>query len=161
MKEIIFRSANIGDCKIYFDWVNDSEVRKNSFSSDIITWENHKRWFQEKIVKPQNRFYIFQNEVSQSIGQVRIERELDENIAVISLSIGSKFRGLGFASTMLKMGLNSYVKEFPPIDIDAYIKVENKSSQIIFEKAGFIFQSYLVFKNCQSSLYRYYGNRKL
>jgi RimJ/RimL family protein N-acetyltransferase len=156
---IICRLANIDDCEQYFVWANDYAIRKNSFSSDLITWDTHKRWFHEKISKSQNRFYIFQNEINQFIGQVRIEQGIHENLAVIGLSIGAEFRGLGLGRTLLEKAISLYVKEFPLIIIEAYIKLENKSSQIIFEKSGFTFHSFLVFNNCHSALYRYYANR--
>ena len=49
--EIKFRRClnNESDMRLIFDWSNDDEVRKNSFSSEKIKFEDHQRWFQKKI----------------------------------------------------------------------------------------------------------------
>ena len=56
--EIMFRKCenNESDMKLIFDWSNDDEVRKNSFSSEKIKFEDHQKWFQKKI--NQENYYI-------------------------------------------------------------------------------------------------------
>ena len=41
MEKIQLREVNDKACDILFNWVNNKEVRQNSFSSQIIIYEDH------------------------------------------------------------------------------------------------------------------------
>ena len=44
-EEIYLRLVDDKDMKLLFDWRNDEVVRKNSFSTEPIDWEEHVSWF--------------------------------------------------------------------------------------------------------------------
>jgi RimJ/RimL family protein N-acetyltransferase len=50
----------------------------------------------------------------------------------------------------------TFRKEHPKTRINAYIKIENKSSQVIFEKAHFNLEAEILYKNVKS--YHYVRN---
>ena len=47
-----FRKATENDTMLYFNWANDLNVRKHSFSSEEIDLKEHKTWFNaEKLLE--------------------------------------------------------------------------------------------------------------
>ena len=89
------------------------------------------------------------------MGQVRIQKT-DEFNAIISISVDSKFRGLGYGSIILKLSSIDFLKSQTKILINAFIKEENVASKIIFEKAGFTFLELVNYQNFKS--YHYVKN---
>ena len=43
---VIAKKENI---KLYFDWVNEKNVRSNSLKSKLIEWDEHSDWFNNKL----------------------------------------------------------------------------------------------------------------
>ena len=160
MSNLTFRKANLSDVNQYYTWLNDSEVRENSFYSTIIKWEDHVKWFTEKINNPDYYFYIFQDDSLKYIGQVRIHKINNTN-AVIGVSVCSEQRGLGYGSIILIESCIDFFKFNNSFIINAYIKNNNISSKIIFEKAGFSFLDNILYKNFNTDHYVLYADRKL
>ncbi|PHX73974.1 MAG: hypothetical protein CK547_05650 [Chitinophagaceae bacterium] len=59
---LTYRKAILSDCDMYFEWVNDPEVRANSFNSTLITREEHVSWFNDALNNPAYSLFVFQNE---------------------------------------------------------------------------------------------------
>ena len=147
------RKAKIDDIHIYFEWINDISVRKNSFNSDLVSWDDHFKWYNEKVSSPNFLFYIIQNNLGDFVGQVRFEMIDDENY-LISVSVSSKFRGLGYGAPILILACDSLFQIKNSIKINAYIKKENSKSKYIFEKAGFKLLKECKYKNFNSYHYQ-------
>ena len=160
MSNIIFRRADLSDVNLYFNWLNDPEVREKSFDSSIIKWEDHVKWFSEKIINPDYYFYIFQNDSLDYIGQVRIHKVNDMN-SVIGVSICREQRGKGYGLKILIESCKDFFKLNNSFKINAYIKNNNISSKIIFEKAGFSFLENKLYNNFNTDHYVLYADRKL
>jgi UDP-2,4-diacetamido-2,4,6-trideoxy-beta-L-altropyranose hydrolase len=158
MSNIIIRNANLNDTKKYHEWVNDPSVRELSYDSKEISWEQHEKWFAEKIVDTDYVFYVFQNLNNDFLGQVRFQR-LDEVNYLVSISVGSEYRGLGYGSKFLEMACDKFFFKNPDKVINAFIKEENLASKYIFEKAGFLYSNKLKYKNFNSFHYILYANR--
>ena len=138
------------DMNTFFNWANEDSVRKLSFNSEKITYQDHQLWF-EKQLNDENCFmYIFYTHID--IGQVRIQK-VTNNDAIINISLDEKFRGKGYGVQMLTMSTEIFRKSFPNIIINAYIKTENIASKNVFEKSGFKFQDTLIYKNINSYHY--------
>jgi RimJ/RimL family protein N-acetyltransferase len=153
MSNIFFRNARHSDANTYFQWVNDPEVRNNSFNSNLIDWESHIKWFEEKLKDENYVFYIFQNDKLDNIGQIRIQR-IDDVNALISISICKRFRGFGYGQKMLVEACKNFFCIKTQTIINAYIKSENISSKIIFEKAGFKLLNNLIHENFKTDHYK-------
>lgn len=129
--DITLKQASTYDCELLFNWANDDEVRKNSFNSDKILYEDHVKWFNSKLNS--NECFIFilkQKDIS--IGQVRIN--IESKVAIISYSIDKKYRGKGLAVVILKL-LEEKIKN-KCIDINklvGFVKFDNIASQKAFE----------------------------
>ena len=95
--------------------------------------------------------FIFQNNMGEDIGQVRIQKQLcNGNVAVIGISVDVKFRGQGFASKMLLMSTDYFLVSNPGFFLSAYIKESNLISKLVFEKAGFKKLEIIDYKNFRS-----------
>ena len=124
----------IEDMKRIFVWSNDEEVRKNSFSTNKITWEDHQKWFNNKINSEDYRILFFMDE-DKYVGMVRLS--VEEDFATISYLISKDFRGKGYGKIMLKF-LKRYVKENNIAKhLIAEVKHSNVASKQIFEKLGY------------------------
>jgi len=125
-----FRLANSADCKIYFDWANDAETRAQSFSSELIIWENHVKWFEEKLKSTNTIFLVLQDEKI-SVGQLRFEIEGDK--ATINYSIDSSNRGKGFGKLIIEKAVRYLNYMRPEIKIViGFVKEKNPASQKAF-----------------------------
>lgn len=146
------RNATLDDSIIYFKWANDQAVREQSFISNEIIWENHKKWFEAKVKDTTCEMYIFQDEHNNLVGQVRIEKK-NVNEALIGLSIALEHRGKGYAQIMLKLAAELFLSKNTDFIINAYIKEQNLNSKNAFEKAGFAFTEMKVHEGFNSYHY--------
>jgi RimJ/RimL family protein N-acetyltransferase len=135
LDSIKFRMAAKEDAILYFNWANDVEVRKNSFITNKISYEEHVKWFNNKLVSEKCFFYLFSNIEGIPVGQVRIESYDEET--VIGISLDRAFRGKSIGGKMLKMATTDYLDRHPTGKISAYIKCENISSYKSFIAADF------------------------
>jgi RimJ/RimL family protein N-acetyltransferase len=158
MNNLKIRRAEVSDTIIYFKWVNNPEVRAYSYSSEVISWEDHVNWFSNKINDPNYIFFIFENSSNEKIGQVRFEKIDDQNY-LIGVSVASEHRGKGYGSEMLKMSCAKIKNIHSDSIIHAYIKIENNASTFIFEKAGFLYKENLIYNNFKSLHYIFYANK--
>ena len=125
------------DIQLVYDLSNDPDVRKNSFSHNIITWEEHRIWYSKTIHDPDILFFlIFDNK--DFVGQIRFDRRKNIVSPIINISITKKYRGKGFASDCLKLAVNELkINWTGTIRIIAYVLYENNTSNIFFVKNGF------------------------
>lgn len=152
MSDLIIYKAGIQDCEMYFKWANDPLVRNQSYDTKSIEYHEHEKWFKERINDPSFYFYIFDNQEHQKVGQVRITKYSDD-LAIIGVSVDNMYRGNSYASEMLDLASNVFLKENPHYSIHAYIKSHNMASIYSFQKANFIFEKDLIYKNEHSVLY--------
>ncbi len=138
----IFRSIQKEDCLKIFEIANDDEVRKNSFNSDKIPLEDHKKWFNNILKDDSVKFHVLEYE-NELIGQLRLD--FDEKYPVISISLNKKYRGLGLSKVLLAKGL-----ELLDGKVIAYIKKENSRSISFFKSMGFKKECEVVIKNCDA-----------
>lgn len=122
------------DIERVWKWVNDYSVRAASFSEAFITWEEHIRWFQERISRPY--FYLALNQDDLPIGQVRFDQKGPET--VISVMIDAALRNRGYGVTLIKTACEEiFVSNSDVKAIHAYLKPDNEASRMAFIKAGF------------------------
>lgn len=132
------RLASLKDINIYFNWVNNIRVRKNSINSDEIFFDDHVKWFKNKLNSEDSVLLILENKGLQ-IGQIRFD--LIKNSALIDYSIDEKYRGQGLGDKLLKMGMNFFLINFNRKKIKLYravVKKSNLASIKLFTKNGFI-----------------------
>ncbi len=140
-----FRPATYEDIDLLFRWINDRDVRKNSFSQDKTDYSEHQKWFSEKIESEDCKIFIFTSD-SKPVGQVRFEIKQD-NTSEISILIDRDFRGKRLSSDILRIASMFAGTNLGIRTIFAHIKLDNERSVRAFEKAGYRNKKIVSFKN--------------
>jgi UDP-2,4-diacetamido-2,4,6-trideoxy-beta-L-altropyranose hydrolase len=130
------RLAAHEDCKLLWEWANDSAARASAFSSETISWDEHVAWFRKKLGDRNCRIFVALDASGASAGQIRIDRT-GAGKADIDITIDGRFRGLGYASRLIEMGSDKVFAEWGLGQLNAFVKPENIASAKAFERAGF------------------------
>lgn len=132
-----FKLAKIEDCDLIYSWANDPEVRKNSFDTEHIKYEDHCKWFEGKLKSSTSNIYIFYDS-DVPTGQVRLDIDELKNQAIISYLIAPNKRGQGYGTRML-LALEELIKaeDINITTLVAEVKKDNFPSNNIFEKLGY------------------------
>ena len=136
LSDLQLRRAVESDCEVFWEWANDPETRAASFHSKRISWEDHVKWFRTKLADPRAILYTATNKAGSPVGQVRYQMEGKR--AVLSISLGARFRGCGWGQKILAVGTERLFEDSEVEFIDAYVKPANKASLKLFEGAGFL-----------------------
>lgn len=129
------RAATEADMDLLFEWANEPLVRKNSFSTEKIPYEEHRKWFARILNDESCRQYIYVSG-GEAAGQVRIM--VNGEIAEISYSICAKKRGMGHGKLMLQLISELIIHDFPTVKrLIGKVKPDNIASQKAFMNAGF------------------------
>lgn len=127
------RLAEAEDSPLYYDWVNEPEVRHNSFHSDPISWESHQSWFQRKLTDP-NCYLGLLEANDLPVGQIRFDIQGEE--AVVNYSLDILVRGRGWATHLVRLGME-LLKNIQPTYVRAEVKAQNVASRAVFLRLGF------------------------
>ena len=132
---LTLRRVEKADEEILFHWANDPTVRKQSFKQDRISWEEHQRWFEEKIRSGETWIWILQTEEGLPVGQIRFE--VDNGIADIGYSLDEFIRGRGWAKELIKLGIIAFKNRGRQEILQGRVKVRNTASCRTFRRLGF------------------------
>ncbi|HJJ41830.1 MAG TPA: GNAT family N-acetyltransferase [Methanocorpusculum sp.] len=131
INKIYCRPAERRDADLLFEWVNDSKVRKNSLSSEKISYSEHINWFSKVLSDDSVEIYIYYLD-DEPIGQVRLN--YSDNEVSISYSIAKKYRGQGYGKYIIHDIEKIIIKNHSEVNtIHAKVKGDNTASQKIFE----------------------------
>jgi spore coat polysaccharide biosynthesis predicted glycosyltransferase SpsG/RimJ/RimL family protein N-acetyltransferase len=132
------RSAANSDSHKVFGLSNDPTVRSQSINRQTIEWENHIAWYEKKINSEDYIFLLAFDKNDNFIGQVRFE--IENESAVISVSISKEFRGKGLSKKILAESCTKVFSRKNSLNsIVAYIRPDNMASIGGFKAAGFNF----------------------
>lgn len=133
------RKANINDTNDVFKLSNSDEVRLNSLNNGYIDWEEHKKWFEEKIQSKDILFLIVEDENGKFSGQIRFEFNQENNEVRVSISLNQNLKGKGLAKKILAEAMEHCSNEidFEVIFI-AEILEKNIASIKLFKRLGFV-----------------------
>lgn len=132
--DLTLRRTEPEDCRFLFDLRNEESVRRNSFHSEVIPYQQHKQWFEKKIVQPEARMYILMHG-EERIGQVRVD--IEKQAAEISYALCKEARGHGYAKWMLRKLEELLKQEGCCQSLIAEVKYENLASRKIFQALGY------------------------
>lgn len=131
------------DFKKIFEWRNDPEVRKNMFNTKVITWGEHKHYW-DNFLRDEEKFaYIIEKE-GLDVGIIRLERKNER--AEVNIIVAPEFQGRGIGKNVLKK-VEENAKELKISSLAARIKPENEVSIKIFEKNRFKLKYHYLEKN--------------
>lgn len=129
------RAAVWEDMDLLFEWANDLSVRKNSFSTEEIVYEEHRLWYQGLLQDGDRKQYLYIRD-GVPAGQARVAVSGKE--AEISYSVCAAQRGKGYGKEILKMLPEQVKKDFPGVKcLIGKVKTENIPSQKAFLGAGY------------------------
>lgn len=131
--ELKVRLATKDDCVDYFNWANDPLVREQSLNSAVIEWDEHQKWFSEKISSSMSEMYVVEAS-GLPVGQVRFE--LVAETAEINYSLDELVRGRSWAATAVDLAINAF-RNRSAVPLRAFVKNQNISSRSTFFKLGF------------------------
>jgi UDP-2,4-diacetamido-2,4,6-trideoxy-beta-L-altropyranose hydrolase len=155
--EFQLRKANQTDVKNIFDLSNEENVRENSIVTETIKWEDHVKWFNEKLQSKDYMILVAIGNDDQFIGQIRYEFEKRQ--ALVSISISPDYRGLDLAAPIIKESARFLFSNNDKIEsIIAYIKEINIPSLKAFEQAGYIFYNQEIINDTKFLVYRFLRN---
>lgn len=129
------RQAGEDDRLLLWQWANDPGVRRNSFSMQAISWEDHESWCEKKLSSPDCRIWIMQIGAL-PVGQVRYDRIVADT-AEVSLSIAPGFRGKQLGTRLLEASAPRAARELKVGWLQGVVRIDNVASRRAFLKAGF------------------------
>lgn len=135
------RLATREDCDLLFEWANDVECRKYSFSQEKIAYDTHVRWFQDRLQDEKTEIFLAVED-SAEVGMLRLDYNQKE--AIISYSVAAKERRKGYGKKILQLA-EIYVREHYKENIEILIgkvKKDNVISMHKFEELGYEKQEY-------------------
>ena len=154
-RDILFtlRPATLEDMRIVFELSNDPAVRSQSFVSTAILWDDHARWFENKIADKACLFLIIEAE-GKFAGQIRFDVRGDD--ALVSVSVFSAWRGKGIARSAMAKAVFVLKQHFCGISrVVASIKSANVASIKFFQACGFKLVNDCVMQGCEAKKYAY------
>ncbi len=134
-RELNLRMAGENDSRLLFKWADDPVARAASFHSAAISWDDHVRWFAERLQDTQSVIYIGENAAGEPVGVVRFQIK-DEN-AVLSINVAPEFRGQGWGRDLIAFSTGSVVRTHAIRRIQAFVRPDNRASVRLFEAIGF------------------------
>lgn len=133
---LTLRTAEPGDARLLFDWVNDPVVRAQSFTQTAIPWQDHERWFARKLADARCLLLIAEDAQGNPVGQVRFDLT-DDASAIISVAIAPAYRGRGYGAAAIARACETLRLLHGARTVLAYIRRDNLASQGAFSRAGF------------------------
>lgn len=131
----ILRAIREEDCDLLFEWINDTEVRQAAFNSDTILYEDHRKWFYNKLGSSLTHMFIICVREN-PVGQIRID--MGNNEGVLDYSIAKKYRGYSYGSRALEKIIVEVKERGIKINrLIGRVKIPNIQSRKAFENAGF------------------------
>lgn len=133
--QLKLRCVEAGDVEDLYNWRNHSLARQGSFNTDPLSWDEHRRWFEEKRQSPKTTIYIAYCK-QEKIGAIRFEDEYQT--IRINIMLNPDHIGKGLGARCVKQGVQEVVdNNRVNKPIIAEIKNDNFASVKVFEKAGF------------------------
>lgn len=130
------RTATEEDMDLLFAWANETGVRKNSFSENKITYEEHRQWYKKLLSSKDSRQYIYMCD-GVEIGQARINVIGSE--AEIGYSICFQKRCMGYGREIIYLLREQIRNDFPAVNkLIAKVKPDNVASQKVFLDMGYV-----------------------
>jgi UDP-2,4-diacetamido-2,4,6-trideoxy-beta-L-altropyranose hydrolase len=134
------RPATLAEEDTYHSWVNDPEVRRQSFNTELIPLNQHQRWFRSRLESADALLAVLVDDEGLPLGQIRFERsETELARAVIGFSLDPVARGRGLAAELLQLGTAELARQWGGT-VEAYgeVRAENAASSRAFLRAGFV-----------------------
>jgi UDP-2,4-diacetamido-2,4,6-trideoxy-beta-L-altropyranose hydrolase len=132
---LALRKAIADDSCALWLWRNDEETRRNSRTTDVISWEHHDAWYQAMLENRDSQILIALDEGVRN-GMIRFD-QIETNLFRVNIAVTPLRRGRGLGRAILCSGCCWLMREYPDATVLAEIRIENLASQRVFEASGF------------------------
>ena len=123
------------DSNDIYKWRNDISTREMSFNKEIISLDEHIKWFRNSINN--SNIKIFIGEIKDSkLGICRFDFNQKLDITEVSINMNPEYRGKGYGKYLLKESIQLYINKKSCV-LKAQIKVNNTISKKLFLSVGF------------------------
>jgi RimJ/RimL family protein N-acetyltransferase len=134
-KRVVVRRATEDDVYRCYEWINEPQVREQSYNTESIPLTDHENWFRAKLRDENCYYYILELENS-PFAQVRFQVSVNE--AVLGYLIDGKYRSRGLGTVVLSKGIEAFVVDCKKkVAIAGFVKLSNMASQKSFDKLSF------------------------
>lgn len=141
---ISLRPFELSDAEDFLTWASDDKVTKYLRWNTINSKEEALKYIQEVAIPHPWRRSICLDD--RSIGYISIKPESgsDKHRAHVGYAIAADYWGQGIVPIALKIAVSCVFKEFPYlVRLEALVEEENKGSQRVLEKVGFVKDGFL------------------
>ena len=134
---ITLRPATEADEALLLEWANDPVTRGAGFRPDLITADEHRRWFADRIRSATSRLYIGMSG-STPVGQVRLDRLPDGRVEV-GIAVAPEARGRGMGGAILRRAMDEGRRDggLAARTFQARTRPHTAASRGLFRGAGF------------------------
>jgi len=129
-----YRLAEQSDIDDLYHWINDPDTRAMSLNINEIEYDEHRRWFLEKLSSDDN-VLVMALDNKQKIGNVRFEKR--QSAARVSINLNPDFRGQGVGAEFLVVSEKFIPENWHLKLLMAEIRPENIASIKTFINAGY------------------------
>lgn len=132
---VYLRDIEEKDIDLLFKWETDEYDRKNSLSTQRLSYDEHCAWFGNMIKNPNCVIWILRVD-DEDVAQIRLD--IKEETAEIDYSVSSNRRGEGFGKLILQRTTQRVKEELSYIKkLVAKVKTDNIASWKDFEANGY------------------------
>jgi RimJ/RimL family protein N-acetyltransferase len=93
------------------------------------------QWFRARLADPKSILYTALNRQGDPMGMVRYQ--LDGKRAILSINLGTAFRGRGNGRKLLFLTTEELFQNFGVTAIEGFVRLSNQPSIRLFEQTGF------------------------
>jgi RimJ/RimL family protein N-acetyltransferase len=136
LEGMLLRKVLIDDRDDIYQWRNDEVTRKNSFNGELISYEEHCRWFKEALEDSQKILFVGVDEDDEKCGIIRFD-SVNDFASEIHVNIAPEKRGRGIGATLIEESCKLFFTETRLKLVYARIIEQNKASIKVFLKTGF------------------------
>ena len=135
-KYLSLRLANERDVDNTYEWATNDDVRKYSFSKNVIQFDEHIKWFKKMLNDTNCVYFLMENVNDEIVGSIRFN--ISGNRALLSFLIDPKYFGKGYGNELLTLGINRLRECKPDVEhVIGEVMHENIASNKLFNKQGF------------------------
>lgn len=136
---ISLRPFKLSDADDFLKWASDDRVTRYLRWNSITSREEALTYIEKVAIPHPWRQSICLDDRCIGYVSVKPERGDDACRAHVSYSVSAEYCGQGIVTLALKMAISRVFKEFPVlVRIEALVEDENKGSQRVLEKVGFV-----------------------
>lgn len=136
--QLTLRRANLLDCRNIYSWLINAETRLMARNEIIFSFESHQLWWAESLNNPDRDLFLLLHN-SDRIGLIRFDF-VQLRTYEVSLLIDPTFRGMGYGSALLPLGISLFVNERSDASkLIASVRKINVASIKCFLRSGFTY----------------------